>query len=74
MAWRSGRGDSGRTRRKFDFHTCQGLQDEQARGPRRQRGEQGPRGHGNLMVGALLFSNKQFRPTYEDEPSLPAFF
>ena len=26
-------------------------------------GEQGPRGHGNLMVGALLFSNKPVRPT-----------
>ena len=25
-------------------------------------GEQGPRGHGNLMVGALLFSNKPVRP------------
>ena len=31
-------------------------------------GEQGPRGHGNLMVGALLFSNKPVRPTRE-EPS-----
>ena len=28
-------------------------------------GEQGPRGHGNLMVGALLFSNKPVRPTRE---------
>ena len=31
-------------------------------------GEQGPRGHGNLMVGALLFSNKPVRPT-RVEPS-----
>ena len=31
-------------------------------------GEQGPRGHGNLMVGALLFSNKPVRLT-RVEPS-----